>query len=299
MSISSQRRTIAYVALGNVRQILDSSDNVVAYYEYDPFGKLISKGGTYADANRYRHATKPYDEDTGLYYYTYRHYNPESGRWINRDPIAEEGGLNLYAFCSNNGINLWDLWGNFKWEKLEPIPVEDLSYLKNLELYPKDNGLTIGYNESAFFEGITTNINPSVFLDGNGNISGDLSMSFSGNVAGVNLNLGVSTDFGNNATASFSASTSSDWGNGISANASMSGEYSNNNYSLSASVGLNANLGQNMNVNANLSTNVDSTGNYSTGLEAGIGNNNVNVRTNLSVSNSGGMVFGGKISIRF
>ena len=253
----------------------------------------------FSDANRYRHATKPYDEDTGLYYYTYRHYNPESGRWINRDPISEEGGLNLYAFCVNNGINLWDLWGNFKWEKLEPIPVEDLSYLKNLELYPKDNGLTIGYNESAFFEGITANINPSVFLDGNGNISGDLSMSFSGNVAGVNLNFGVSTDFGNNATASFSATTSSDWGNGISANASMSGEYSNNNYSLTASVGLNANLGQNMNVNANLSTNVDSTGNYSTGLEVGIGNNNVNVRTNLSVSNSGGMVFGGKISISF
>ena len=71
----------------------------------------------FSDANRYRHATKPYDEDTGLYYYTYRHYNPESGRWINRDPIAEEGGLNLYAFCSNNGINIWDLWGNSEGEK--------------------------------------------------------------------------------------------------------------------------------------------------------------------------------------
>ena len=112
MSISSQRRTIAYVALGNVRQIVDSSDNVVAYYEYDPFGKLISKGGTYVDANRYRHATKPYDEDTGLYYYTYRHYNPESGRWINRDPISEEGGLNLYAFCLNSVINGIDLFGS-------------------------------------------------------------------------------------------------------------------------------------------------------------------------------------------
>ena len=111
MSILGQRKIRADNAFGNVRQILDSSDNVVAYYEYDPFGKLISKGGTYADANRYRHATKPYDEDTGLYYYTYRHYNPESGRWINRDPIAEAGGLTLYAYCFNNSINLWDLWG--------------------------------------------------------------------------------------------------------------------------------------------------------------------------------------------
>jgi len=28
----------------------------------------------------------------------YRFYNPELGRWINRDPIEEEGGLNLYGF---------------------------------------------------------------------------------------------------------------------------------------------------------------------------------------------------------
>ncbi len=116
MCILGQRKIRADIAEGNVRQIVDSSDNVVAYYEYDPFGKLISKGGTYADANRYRHATKPYDEDTGLYYYTYRHYNPENGRWINRDPIAEAGGLNLYAFCFNNSINLWDLWGFSKSE---------------------------------------------------------------------------------------------------------------------------------------------------------------------------------------
>ncbi len=81
----------------------------------------------FSDANRYRHATKPYDEDTGLYYYTYRHYNPESGRWINRDPIAEEGGLNLYAFCVNNGINLWDLWGNSKDEKGKNKPPKEPS----------------------------------------------------------------------------------------------------------------------------------------------------------------------------
>jgi len=33
------------------------------------------------------------------------------GRFINRDPIDERGGLNLYAFVSNNGINRWDYLG--------------------------------------------------------------------------------------------------------------------------------------------------------------------------------------------
>jgi len=43
--------------------------------------------------------------------YAFRYYSPELGRWINRDPIEEEGGLNLYAFVWNNAINRYDLFG--------------------------------------------------------------------------------------------------------------------------------------------------------------------------------------------
>jgi RHS repeat-associated protein len=45
-----------------------------------------------------------------------RFYNPETGRWINRDPIEEEGGVNLYAFVRNNGVNWWDMLGLWKAE---------------------------------------------------------------------------------------------------------------------------------------------------------------------------------------
>jgi RHS repeat-associated protein len=44
-------------------------------------------------------------------YYGYRYYHPQTGRWINRDPIEEEGGLNLYGFVGNDGVNKSDLWG--------------------------------------------------------------------------------------------------------------------------------------------------------------------------------------------
>jgi RHS repeat-associated protein len=44
-------------------------------------------------------------------YYGYRYYHPQSGRWINRDPIGEEGGLNLYGFVINAPVNLWDILG--------------------------------------------------------------------------------------------------------------------------------------------------------------------------------------------
>ncbi len=36
--------------------------------------------------------------NTVLSYYGLRYYNPELGRWVNRDPIRERGGLNVYGF---------------------------------------------------------------------------------------------------------------------------------------------------------------------------------------------------------
>ncbi|MCH8476242.1 MAG: RHS repeat-associated core domain-containing protein, partial [Opitutales bacterium] len=44
-------------------------------------------------------------------YYGFRYYDPETGRWPNRDPIEEQGGLNLYGFVGNNGVNTWDVLG--------------------------------------------------------------------------------------------------------------------------------------------------------------------------------------------
>src|SRR5665213_1925576 len=42
----------------------------------------------------------------------HRYYNPALGRFLGRDQIEEKGGLNLYAFCTNNGANSWDLLGD-------------------------------------------------------------------------------------------------------------------------------------------------------------------------------------------
>lgn len=37
-----------------------------------------------------------------------RFYSPDLHRWLNRDPIEENGGLNVYGFCGNDGLNNWD-----------------------------------------------------------------------------------------------------------------------------------------------------------------------------------------------
>ena len=100
-----------YDANGNVTAYVDANGTVRGHFEYDVFGKVIAQTGDMADAFCFRFSTKYFDAETGLYYYGYRFYSPELGRWINRDPIGENGGLKLYGFVGNDPINRWDYLG--------------------------------------------------------------------------------------------------------------------------------------------------------------------------------------------
>jgi RHS repeat-associated protein len=102
-----------YDGNGNVMAYTDaSSGTLLASYEYDPFGRRIKSLGAQAESFPHRFSTKYEDSETGFLYYGYRYFDPETGRWPNRDPIEEEGGYNLYAFVGNDGINWWDYLGN-------------------------------------------------------------------------------------------------------------------------------------------------------------------------------------------
>ena len=52
-----------------------------------------------------------YASPTHVTFYGYRFYNPNFGRWANRDPLQERGGKNLYAITGNNLINTYDILG--------------------------------------------------------------------------------------------------------------------------------------------------------------------------------------------
>ena len=93
---------------GNITKYIDANGGVVASYTYDAFGKLIAKSGPLADFFRHRFSTKYFDAESNLYYYGYRFYHSILMRWLNRDPIEENGGLNLYGFCGNGAIFKYD-----------------------------------------------------------------------------------------------------------------------------------------------------------------------------------------------
>ncbi len=97
---------------GNVTHYCNANGAVVASYAYDAFGKAVTQSGPLADFFRHRFSTKYHDSETDLYYYGYRFYAPSLMRWLNRDPIEERGGRNLYGFCGNNAIASYDRNGN-------------------------------------------------------------------------------------------------------------------------------------------------------------------------------------------
>ena len=98
-----------YDGRGNVVQLTDTSGAVSGKYTYDAFGNTLSQTGGAAGLNPYRFSTK---ETVGsLVYYGFRFYLPSLGKWINRDPILERDGTNLYKFVRNNPLNYADAKG--------------------------------------------------------------------------------------------------------------------------------------------------------------------------------------------
>jgi RHS repeat-associated protein len=98
---------------GNITYLVNSAQAMVANYKYDPYGRTISSSGSLASANVYRFSSKEFHANSGMYYYLYRFYDPTLQRWVNRDPIGESGGGNLFRFCDNARSGTIDLFGLF------------------------------------------------------------------------------------------------------------------------------------------------------------------------------------------
>jgi len=90
--------------LGSVRELCDGSGNKLTRYSYDPYGRTTasyisgSTNATFQYARMYTHQT------SGLYLTKYRAYDPNTGRWLSRDPIGIRGGINLYGYVGNDPI---------------------------------------------------------------------------------------------------------------------------------------------------------------------------------------------------
>ena len=103
---------------GNILRYLDANGCIAAQYTYDPYGNVIDSYGNLVDVFYFGFSTQYHDREAGMVGYMRRFYRPDLGRWLNRDPIEEEGGENLYAFCDNNPILYYDILGMSFWDDL-------------------------------------------------------------------------------------------------------------------------------------------------------------------------------------
>ncbi|MFA7340987.1 MAG: RHS repeat-associated core domain-containing protein [Candidatus Obscuribacterales bacterium] len=128
--------TTRYVYAGADEPVLQmTSAGVVTYIHHDHHGSVIAQSNatTGAVGNIYKYgpfgegaATLPgttigytgqrYDTELGLYHYKARYFHPGIGRFLQPDPVGYSAGMNLYTYCSNDGLNHTDPDG------LEGIP---------------------------------------------------------------------------------------------------------------------------------------------------------------------------------
>ena len=101
---------LLYDANGNITEHVDSQGGVVAHTDYSAFGRGLMRNGVQNHSHGF--STKLWCRKSGLVEYQMRKHMPWQGRWIRRDGLEENGGVNLYIYAYNSQINYIDMLGN-------------------------------------------------------------------------------------------------------------------------------------------------------------------------------------------
>jgi len=152
--------------LGSVRAVINTSTGaIVQQYNYDELGNATLAVGT-ADFQPFGYAGGLSDPDTKLVHFGARDYDPETGRWMQRDPILFDGGdTNLYEYCAADPVNVVDPGGlaYFSKRRLSGLP-DWLAVCAPGS--PADFQNTESVHEQLFFEDGQLDPNLGYFGDG-------------------------------------------------------------------------------------------------------------------------------------
>ncbi len=93
--------------IGSITSLSDGVGVVANTRTYDSFGMLAAANGTVV--NPFMYAGRDLDQETGIYDYRARYYDPSSGRFLSEDPAEDD--LNLYVYVRNSPTNSTDPFG--------------------------------------------------------------------------------------------------------------------------------------------------------------------------------------------
>lgn len=126
---TNQTYQVSHNASENIIALINAGTGKrVAQYDYDVFGNCIQESGSYASKNPFRFGGHYTDAETGFVYYGYRYYNPQTGRWLSKDPIGETGGDNLYSFVNNSPSNFADELGMLPRSHWESLALNNINF---------------------------------------------------------------------------------------------------------------------------------------------------------------------------
>jgi RHS repeat-associated protein len=95
-------------ALGSVIAQANDQQGIQNFYAYTPYGEAQALG---PDDNNPIQYTARENDQTGLYFYRARYYDPVLKRFISEDPIGLNGGLNVYRYVRNSPLRFIDPLG--------------------------------------------------------------------------------------------------------------------------------------------------------------------------------------------
>jgi len=111
---------------------LDENASIISYEEYYPYGDTSYQAGRSVSEvrqKRYRYTGKEKDEESGLYYYGARYYDPIISMFLSSDPLFEmKLWLSPYHFCSNNPMNRIDPTGKIDYPLKGDSAVNKIDY---------------------------------------------------------------------------------------------------------------------------------------------------------------------------
>ena len=117
---STQRYAYQVGPGGHVLGLTTANGTIAARYFYDPWGRVLSVAGAnpaLAERQPLRYRGYYYDTETAMYYLPERYYDPVLARFISQDAIqpdlADPIALNLYAYCLNDPVNMFDPSGEW------------------------------------------------------------------------------------------------------------------------------------------------------------------------------------------
>ena len=140
--------------LGSVRLVVDSVTGTIAQrLDYDSFGNILND--TNPAFQPFGFAGGLYDQHLSITRFGARDYVPRTGRWLTKDPIGLEGGMNIYAYVDGNPVMFTDPLGLYvklcAYSLLDGSPMSPSSYNPLRHDYLVVNGQSRGLEPSGNF----------------------------------------------------------------------------------------------------------------------------------------------------